>query len=246
MPQISRQLTRMHSVLLRFWLQKESRRDRSFVVSGFPKSGTTWVTQLVAGALGLMYERGNVRLRREGVVLHTHGLAFAGQARLIYVVRDPREIVCSAYRAQHGNIMSRGSRIDVDFALNVLRSFPGSRSSWKEHILRAINQSWCVIRFEDLKSHGAVELVRCLSSLDIDFELDQVESAFQSSNFDLLRHLSPVDGFLNISAIDSWKDVLHPDAEDQIFEVYGETIRQLNLLPQVNGGIEYVHSRDGA
>lgn len=242
MQRVERQITRLNSVLLRYWLKDEFNRRGNFVVTGFPKSGTTWITQLMADSIGLKFSPGRVRFSSSGIALHTHGVSFTGSKRIIYVVRDPREVVCSAYRAQPPEWREEYGEIDLTYATAVLTRFPGSRLSWNQHVEAAIEKKWQIIHFEDAKRNGLDCLLSVLNELKVLVTPHAIESSLEKNEFEMKRRERKDEGFLNVSAIDSWKVMLSNDVENSIFEMCAPAIERLNTMSERLNKQQYLHS----
>lgn len=81
-------------------------------VGGYPKSGTTWISQMIGEALDLPVPReGWLPILREGVV-HHHWEYEPGLRDSIYVVRDGRDVMVSEYVA----MMNAAKRIPLRVA----------------------------------------------------------------------------------------------------------------------------------
>ena len=66
------------------------------IVNEFPKSGGTWLGQMLAAALDLPFPRNGYALPRPSV-LHGHYLSPAGLRNVVVVWRDPRDLMVSWY-----------------------------------------------------------------------------------------------------------------------------------------------------
>ena len=81
-----------------WWLGRTFPRAFPFVtVSGFPKSGTVWVTQLVADSLRLPFPQISVLPVGCAAVLHGHEPMSPKQGPGVYVLRDGRDAMVSLY-----------------------------------------------------------------------------------------------------------------------------------------------------
>jgi hypothetical protein len=67
-----------------------------YVVNEFPKSGGTWLTQMLADAFALPFRR-NEFVRFEPSVVHGHYLNTALIAKAVIIWRDPRDVLVSFY-----------------------------------------------------------------------------------------------------------------------------------------------------
>lgn len=67
-----------------------------YLVNEFPKSGGTWLAQMLADALGLPFRR-NAPIRLERSVTHGHFLKPLGLRNVVVLWRDPRDLLVSYY-----------------------------------------------------------------------------------------------------------------------------------------------------
>ena len=91
-----------------------SERLPLFLVTEFPKSGGSWVCQLLSAYLQLPYPR-NVRPRIESSVLHGHMLYHRRHRNVTVVLRDGRDVMVSAYY-HYLQRTDRNLGVDVDFS----------------------------------------------------------------------------------------------------------------------------------
>lgn len=78
-----------------------------YLINEFPKSGGTWLTQMLADALDLPFRR-NVPIRFEPALTHGHFLSPFGLRNVVVLWRDPRDVIVSYYyhcyfRNEHRN-----------------------------------------------------------------------------------------------------------------------------------------------
>ena len=78
-----------------------------YLVNEFPKSGGTWLAQMLSDALDLPFRR-NAPIRFEPAVTHGHFLSPLGLRNVVVLWRDPRDLLVSYYyhcyfRNEHGN-----------------------------------------------------------------------------------------------------------------------------------------------
>ena len=194
------------------------------MVNGYPKSGTTWVTQLIAHVLDLSYQKRHVRFRFNGVALHTHSISFEGQDRLLYVVRDPREVVCSAARVNAaknwGDVFDANGHITESFVRHALFEFPGARATMPDHLSKCIDAGWEHVRFEDLKSHPVQTLSRILVHFGVN--PSGAEPALKEFEFSAQKKQQPKDTSLSQSSLDSWRSLLTAGSLETIRNACGD------------------------
>lgn len=98
------------------WHGLGSHQDDIYI-SEFPKSGGTWVCQLVSAATGVFFPR-NRNIVRSACVIHSHLPVHSKLKRPIAIIRDGRDIMVSAYfhfvighRHTPGPILNRWRRL---------------------------------------------------------------------------------------------------------------------------------------
>ena len=67
-----------------------------YVVNEFPKSGGTWLTQMMSDAMDLPFHR-NAFVKLERAVIHGHYLNPIGLGNVVVLWRDPRDVIVSFY-----------------------------------------------------------------------------------------------------------------------------------------------------
>jgi len=73
-----------------------SRLAPYYLVNEFPKSGGTWLAQMLSDALGVAFRR-NAPIRFERSVTHGHFLSPVGLRNVVVLWRDPRDLLVSFY-----------------------------------------------------------------------------------------------------------------------------------------------------
>lgn len=94
-------------------VRRTNRSGRYVCVGGYPKSGTTWISQLVGQALGFRVPRDTLLPLLRGCVVHHHWGHEPALDRSIYVVRDGRDVMASEFVAMMNaaeRLRERGAR----------------------------------------------------------------------------------------------------------------------------------------
>ncbi|MFY9904256.1 MAG: sulfotransferase domain-containing protein [Terriglobales bacterium] len=184
--------------------------DDTFLVS-YPKSGNTWVRFLLAN---LMYPNETIGfaninrlLPAPGVlskrflrslprprVMKSHETFDVRFRKVIYLVRDPRDVAVSEY---HFDLKKRYIEADVTLEQFVKRFIAGETSSygsWWEHAASWIaarhgNPSFLLVRYEDLLEDSIGETKKIAEFLGIHADTERLQAAVERSSADRMRKL---------------------------------------------------------
>jgi Sulfotransferase domain len=184
--------------------------DDTFLVS-YPKSGNTWVRFLLANLIHpdetVGFDNINRLLPAPGVlskrflrslprprVLKSHETFDVRFRKVIYLVRDPRDVVVSEY---HFNLKKRYIDPDVSLEQFIKRFIAGETSSygsWWEHAAGWIaarhgNSSFLLVRYEDLLADAIGETAKIANFLGIQATPERLQAAVDRSSADRMRKL---------------------------------------------------------
>lgn len=195
-------------------------------MTGYPKSGTTWVTHLMARLAGLHYEQRRPNFRMTGVALHTHSVSFSGTNNLLYVVRDPRESVCSAARAakardQRG-VFDEDGTITSGFVAHAITALPGALRPLRDHLQTGIDSGWTYARFENLKKDAQAELERLNQVFQFERSSAYIAETIEIYDFERQRERNKGNVFFAQSSLSSWKTLLKPASLDVLEREVGK------------------------
>ena len=185
--------------------------DDTFLVS-YPKSGNTWVRLLIANLLSsgkpadfrainrLVPDPAADTARHFATmprprVIKSHFVFDPRYPRVIYIVRDPRDVVLSEYHYQR-----KTRRIDDQLPLEryVSRFLTGEtypeNGSWGEHVAswivaRDSDARFLLLRYEALLVNATAELARIARFLKISATPDRLSEIVKLSSADRMREL---------------------------------------------------------
>jgi len=212
--------------------------DDIFLVS-YPKSGNTWIRFVLAN---LFYENDNVNFTNihkllpeinrisdhagfEGVprIIKSHDIYNPDYPRVIYIVRDGRDVYVSYYRYLQENLPP-----GMTFKAFLLQAdMPFGR--WSGHIV-----SWCtpqprihMVRYEDMHAKPVETIVKLLEFINFKANKSQIETALKKASFEKMKQIEQVFGrgkyksgpevFMRGGRIGDWKDH-YGEAEKAVFK----------------------------
>lgn len=186
--------------------------DDIFITS-YPKSGNTWVRFLVSNLF--YYKDGftdfwNIAERVPSIywecndtlktfprprVLKSHEYFDPRYPKVLYIVRDVRDVLVSYYQFQ---IKMQSIKPEVtlpEFARRFLSGKFDKYGTWRENVtswvrIRSNDHSrFCLIRYEDLKSNGKEALKKVASFLNLKCSEDQIETVLEMSSLERMRKI---------------------------------------------------------
>jgi Sulfotransferase domain len=188
--------------------------DDTFLVS-YPKSGNTWVRFLLANLIhpnetvgfaninrllpapGVLSKRFLKSLPRPRI-LKSHEPFDARFRKVIYLVRDPRDVAVSEY---HFDLKKRYIAADMtleQFIKPFLAGETSSYGSWWEHVVswvgtRRGNPKFLLARYEDLLADPVAETGKIAEFLGIAADAERIKSAVERSSADRMRKIEKED-----------------------------------------------------
>ncbi|SRR5579883_221110 len=236
-------MSRAAACARRLWRAERFRPDtaRDIFLVTYPRSGTTWISCLAAELLfGIspksLAEIDSIvpdvyKLPRKSLVpaasqylvkshyLLSDVLPFGEYRRVIYLVRDPRDVLLSYYRYRRGVSGYSGSL--KDFATDWVcgRIWP---SSWQEHInswlgprTRPARFELTVLRYEDFAAGPVHQIGILAGALGVPAGLARIEEIAADTTPEAMRRRetfgkndgSPEFEFIGPAAAGNWKKV---------------------------------------
>jgi hypothetical protein len=234
----------------------EHRPDDIFIV-GYPKSGNTWVQNLVAAAFcGVQIQNASDALvqelvpdvssrkiyqrRPEPMFFKSHSLPTAAYKRVIYLLRDGRDVMVSYLH--HLRALLPGP---IDF-LDLVRTgrflFP---CKWHEHVRQwwpnPFSARFLVVRYEHLKRDPVCELKRICSFVGREPGPHVLEAAVRQSAFEAMQEREnrlgwqnaawPKDKpFIRRGIVGSHADEMPPEVQAAFLQEAGPLLKEVGYL----------------
>lgn len=169
--------------------------------------------------------------------------------RVVYVVRDPRDVAVSLYHYQR-----KRARIDDNYPMEnfVPRFMAGSFAeplrlgSWGDNVtswlaLRENSAGFLLCRYEDLRANTGKELSRIASFLDVDASPELLAAAVERSSVKRMQSLEKAQGddwgqtkgmrkdipFVRSALVGGWKSALPQSCVAQIESAWGPAMERL-------------------
>lgn len=246
--------------------------DDVFITS-FPRSGNTWTRFLIGNFLAQsgsltfnnleaqvpeIYANSDRKMRhlRRPRVLKSHDAFDERYPRVIYIVRDPRDVAISKY---HYNIAT--GRHSADYPIEkflprfIAGDFDAEWGTWAEHITswlanRQGLDDFLLLRYEDMKLNPGNELLRIAAFLrqcgfkNIDSTPEHLERTVEHSTADRMRSLERQQGFrwtrlrkereikgyvaVRTAVSGGWSSLLPQECVEQIQSAWGDVMTQLS------------------
>lgn len=177
--------------------------EEDIFIVGYPKSGNTWFQNLVSSLnFGIIPEltpdiliqdlvpdvhaKSFYRRYKTPTFFKTHHLPRAEYRRVIYLLRDGRDVMVSYFH--HMSALRKEQITFLDFIRNSGNLFP---SKWHEHVEQWLSNPYKaemhIIKYENLKMNPTHEMVRFCEFAHLDRSEDFIKSAIEHSSFDNMR-----------------------------------------------------------
>jgi hypothetical protein len=179
-----------------------------FFVLGYPKSGTTWVCQLMADYFRLPFPQNSIFPLGCAAVVHSFETPSKKYQRGVYVMRDGRDAMVSAYFHMRGRMLSGASAAFHKKLFEGLNPNDEPRNNMKSFLERIIDRPaggwtrvanwgahvgayWAMevshlpsVRYEDLLSDGERTLSKLVYHLTgTEADVDRVRASLQRYSF---------------------------------------------------------------
>ena len=240
------------------------RPDDTFIIS-YPRSGNTWTRFRIANLLhpqepvtfanierlipdaeaqSSRYMRANPSPR----MVKSHSYFDPRYPRVIYIVRDPRDVALSYYdfsrKYRHIEDSYPLERYIGDFVSGRLIS--AGWGTWGENVAswafaRGARPGFLLLRYEDMKARPEQELARIAKYLGIDASPELLQTTLDRSSSDRMREMEKTQGkdwvstknkrddipFIRTALAGAWKSQLRPESVAEIESAWGNIMAQL-------------------
>jgi hypothetical protein len=239
--------------------------DDIFLVS-YPRSGNTWARFLIAN---LLYDEtitfANVdrcipeiylfpdRILRRAPrprILKSHECFDPRYKRVIYIVRDPRDVAVSYYHyAIKRRLIPEGYGIDAFISRLMAAEFDVRWSwaaNWQDHVMswyrmREGMAGFLFLRYEDMLEDTIGELARVALFLGLEPSRERLRRAVVLASADRMRDLEKREArdwrltestrldkpFVRAASANTWQSVLPPSALAEIESAWGPAMKEL-------------------
>ncbi len=215
-------------------------------VAEFPKSGGTWLCQMLSNAMDLPFHR-NTSLSLKKSVQHAHHLG-PTKYKTVVLIRDGRDVITSAYfhflmsgEKKHANLVRQWRKKlgEVDFD-NVLETMPlfiktfhnsyrvgGRVVNWGEHVTSydQNTKNLILVRYEDLLKDAKGEIEKILNWYSIE-PTKNIEDVVKKYSFEnqtgRSRGEERADSFLRKGVAGDWINYFN-DESKQLCNNYYKT-----------------------
>ena len=240
------------------------RADDTFIIS-YPRSGNTWTRFLIANLMhpGEPVTFANIErlipdaeaqssryMRRvpSPRMIKSHSYFDPRYPRVIYIVRDPRDVALSYYDFSRKYRQIEDSypleRYIEDFTTGHLLS--ADWGTWGENVAswvyaRGARPGFLLLRYEDMKAHPDHELARIAEFLGIPASPELLRAAIERSSADRMREMEKTQGenwvttkdkrsdipFVRTASVGGWKTNLQTEPVAKIEARWGNIMAQL-------------------
>jgi len=237
--------------------------DDTFLVS-FPRSGNTWTRFLVCNLMNpedpVTFARLESRIPEiydvpdrilralpRPRIIKSHECFDPRYQKVIYIVRDPRDVAVSYYEFQlKRRVISEDCGLE-EFVPRFLESeFEPTIGSWRDHVLSWIaprqgQEKFLLLRYEDMQDNTAGESAKIASFLGLDSSPARVARAVELSSADRMRILEKQQShqwketkrtrqdkpFVRKAVSGGWKSTLPERSVTQIESAWGDVMRSV-------------------
>jgi hypothetical protein len=202
--------------------------DDVFIVS-YPKSGNTWTRFLVGNLVHPQtpvdfsninqiipdpeaLSRRSLKSLPRPRILKSHQYFDPRYQKVIYVVRDPRDVALSQYHFHRKRkLLQDGSPVE-QFVTRFVAGKTSPYGSWGENVgswmaTRHGRADFLLLRYEDMIENTTRELAKVAHFLGMEVSMERLAQAVQRNSADEMRKMEQKQAFLWSSTKDTRQDV---------------------------------------
>jgi hypothetical protein len=237
--------------------------DDTFLVS-YPRSGNTWTRFLVCNLMNPddpvdfaslesripeIYDTTDRALRAlpRPRIIKSHECFDPRYRKVVYIVRDPRDVFVSYYEFQLKRRVIPDSCSLEEFLPRFMESeFEPKTGSWRDHVVswmatRGGQSNFLLLRYEDMLANTLAESIKIAAFLGLDCNPSRVARAVELSSADRMRKLEKQQSsqwketrktrqdkpFVRKAASGGWRSSLPTDCAAQIEAAWGDVMRSV-------------------
>lgn len=241
--------------------------DDVFLVS-YPKSGNTWVRFLIANlihpqepvsflniesVLPSIYILPDRELRKfsRPRILKSHECFHPRYRKVIYIVRDPRDVAVSYYYYNlKKRLLAPDCTIDQYIPQLIADELDMKSGPWGEHVLSWVRmhdtlEKFMLLRYEDMIANPHAELARVAGFLGLKYDSAGLTRAVELSSAKNMRGMEEKQSdrwvftkgmrkdipFIRSATSGGWRSNLSSAAIAQIENAWGNAMRELGYQP---------------
>ncbi|MBC8201636.1 MAG: sulfotransferase domain-containing protein [Planctomycetes bacterium] len=219
-------------------------------VLGFPKSGTTWVCQLVADSLKLPFPQFALLPHTFSTIVHGHDLPKHAYTPLVYVARDGRDVAVSMFHFELRKLLPNSPKKLRKSLRNIfpkempspeekmkyfqpflelyLDSPPASPVSWSKHIHSFLEQKspkQSLVLYEKLLSSGVEELSQCIETISgEEADSTSIQATLEKFSFNRMHSKSELGAPLRKGISGDWKEHFTKENAQLFQDVAGDML----------------------
>ena len=230
----------VNSAIRRFLYDTSILNPNSVIVNEYPKSGGTWLSQLLAHCIKIPFPRHSSPSLFSPNIIHVHRSYPSHHKNTVYLFRDPRDVLVSLYHYSYfpqlhnarfinkvSNFIPFKDPSDITSNLPLFYEAVNSsgfpiRFTWKIQVSSFFSSDRCKIytRYEDLLDNPYIELTRLLHSLHIKPDSSLIYDAINLYSFDNQKRQNMGNSKLGLhlrkGISGDWKNYLSPSLSQQM------------------------------
>jgi Sulfotransferase domain len=237
-------------------------------LTSYPRSGNTWMRFLVGNLVHqnepvtflnlerllpdmYLHSDREMRAMSRPRVLKSHECFDPRYKRIVYIVRDPRDVAVSNYfwELKKGSFPD-GFPMEKFVPLWIAAQYWPRLGNWGDHVAswlstRRGHAEFVLLRYEDLMAQPEAELAKVASLLEIDPTPERLGRAVELSSADRMRQLEKNEGgrwlqtkytrqdapFVRKASSGGWKSVLPDESVALIEATWKEQMKELAYEP---------------